>query len=124
MRFDPLAPALPRASRSKTPGIAQGTSRATKVAKGAANILVAFSSAMMDGRRIADPHAFNPQRPPNDYIHFGYGLHTCFGIHMNLALLPLMLKPLLARHNLRRAPGPAGHLTKTRRLRRPTVRRI
>jgi cytochrome P450 len=81
------------------------------VAKGA-NILVAFSSAMMDGRRIADPHAFNPQRPPNDYIHFGYGLHTCFGILMNLALLPLMLKPLLARHNLRRAPGPAGHLKK------------
>jgi cytochrome P450 len=110
MRFDPLAPALPRVAL-KDATIAQGTSRATKVAKGA-NILVAFSSAMMDGRRIADPQTFNPHRPANDYIHFGYGLHTCFGIHMNLALLPLMLKPLLARPNLRRAPGPAGHLKK------------
>ena len=110
MRFDPLAPALPRIAL-KDATIAQGTRRATKVAKGA-NILVAFSSAMMDGRRIAEPNAFNPQRPPNEYIHFGYGLHTCFGIHMNLALLPLMLKPLLAQPNLRRAPGEAGHLKK------------
>jgi cytochrome P450 len=106
----PMAPALPRVAL-KDATIAQGTSRATKLAKGA-NILVAFSSAMMDGRRIADPHTFNPHRPANDYIHFGYGLHTCFGIHMNLALLPLLLKPLLARPNLRRAPGPAGHLKK------------
>jgi hypothetical protein len=31
---------------------------------------------------------------------------------MNMALLPLMLKALLKRRNLRRAPGPEGHLTK------------
>lgn len=67
---------------------------------------------MMDERRIADPQAFNPRRLPHEYIHFGYGLHQCFGIHMNMALLPLMLKALLKRRNLRRAPGPEGHLTK------------
>jgi cytochrome P450 len=110
MRFDPLAPALPRVALANST-IAQGTSRATKVAKGA-TVLAAISSAMMDGRRVPDPRRFNPRRLPHEYIHFGYGLHTCFGIHMNLALLPLMLKPLLARSGLRRAPGAEGRLKK------------
>jgi cytochrome P450 len=110
MRFDPLAPFLPRvATRATT--IAAGTPRAVAVAPGT-KVLVAFSAAMMDPRRVTDPKTFNPHRPPHEYIHFGYGLHQCFGIHMNLALLPLMLKALLKRPDLRRAPGPEGHLTK------------
>jgi cytochrome P450 len=77
-----------------------------------ATVLAAFSSAMMDERRLLDPQSFNPRRLPHEYIHFGYGLHTCFGAQMNKALLPLMLKPLLKRPNLRRAPGPTGTLSK------------
>jgi hypothetical protein len=45
-------------------------------------------------------------------MHFGYGLHTCFGIHINKALLPLMLKPVLQRQGLRRAAGQDGQLSK------------
>jgi len=105
-----LAPALPRVS-TKACTIAAGTSRATAVPQGA-NVLVAFSSAMMDERRIPDPQSFNPRRLAHEYIHFGYGLHQCFGIHMNKALLHLMLKPLLKRPGLRRAPGSDGHLRK------------
>ena len=67
---------------------------------------------MVDERRLLDPQSFNPRRLPHEYIHFGYGLHACFGTQMNKALLPLMLKPLLKRQNLRRAPGPAGVLSK------------
>jgi cytochrome P450 len=110
MRFDPLAPALPRVALQNAT-IARGTSRATGIAKGT-NVFVGFSSAMMDERRICEPLRFDPKRTPHSYIHFGYGLHTCFGIHMNLALLPLMLRPLLMRSGLRRAPGGEGHLTK------------
>ena len=33
----------------------------------------------------------------------GYGMHACFGAHINRAVLPAMLKPLLAQPNLRRA---------------------
>jgi cytochrome P450 len=110
MRFDPLAPALPRIALKDTE-IASGTSRARKVAKGT-TVLAAFSSAMMDERRIPDPRQFNPQRMPHEYIHFGYGLHTCFGIHINRALLPLVLKPLLRRADLRRADGAEGKLRK------------
>jgi cytochrome P450 len=63
---------------------------------------------MMDERRVPNPRSFDPRRLPHGYIHFGYGLHRCFGIHMNMALLPLMLKLLLRRPQLRRAPGAAG----------------
>lgn len=110
MRFDPLAPALPRVATT-TSIVAAGTSRATTVAKDA-KVYVAFASAMMDERRIPDPHSFNPRRLPHEFMHFGQGLHTCFGIHMNKALLPLTLKPLLKRANLRRAPGAEGVLRK------------
>ena len=75
-------------------------------------MLAAISSAMMDERRIPEPRRFDPHRLAHEYMHFGYGLHTCFGIHMNQALLPLMLKPLLQRRGLRRTPGAAGHLRK------------
>jgi cytochrome P450 len=110
MRFDPLAPFLPRVA-TKESTIAAGTRRAVKVPAGA-KVFVAFSSAMMDERRLPNPKAFNPRRLPHEYIHFGYGLHQCFGIHMNNALLPLMLKALLKRPGLRRAPGSLGRLLK------------
>ncbi len=110
MRFDPLAPALPRVALADAT-IARGTSRATRVHKGA-TVLVGFASAMMDERRIADPRAFRPGRLPHEYIHFGQGLHECFGLHINGATLHRMLKPLLRRPGLRRAAGAEGKLRK------------
>ncbi len=110
MRFDPLAPGLPRLTvRDGT--IAQGLKRARSVPKGS-TVLAAFASAMMDERRVPDPKTFNPRRLDYEYIHFGHGVHECFGRHINNATLHRMLKPLLARRNLRRAPGPSGHLSK------------
>ncbi|HWT12828.1 MAG TPA: cytochrome P450 [Allosphingosinicella sp.] len=110
MRFDPLAPAMPRVAIADAV-VAAGTKRARTVEKGTA-VMVAMSSAMMDERRLEAPDSFKPDRLPHEYIHFGYGHHTCFGIHINKIVLPLMLKPLLKRRNLRRAPGRAGHLRK------------
>ncbi|MET0309146.1 MAG: cytochrome P450 [Sphingomonas sp.] len=110
MRFDPLGPGLPRVALADAV-IARGTKHEATVAKGD-TVLAAFASAMMDPRRVTDPRRFDPTRPASDYIHFGYGLHQCFGIHINQATLHLMLKPLLQRPNLRRAPGKAGRLTK------------
>lgn len=110
MRFDPLAPGLPRIVLEDSI-IAAGTRHATLVRRGD-TVLAAFASAMMDPRRVTDPRRFDPRRPASDYIHFGHGLHECFGRHINRATLHLMLKPLLARPNLRRAPGRAGRLSK------------
>lgn len=110
MRFDPLAPGLPR--NVLVDGvIARGTSHQAEV-KAGDTVLAAFASAMMDPRRVTDPARFDPHRPASNYIHFGYDLHQCFGRHINRATLHLMLKPLLKRGNLRRAPGKAGHLVK------------
>jgi len=67
---------------------------------------------MMDAGRLPDPRRFDPRRQPYEYIHFGYALHQCFGIHMNHATLHRMLKPLLKQDNLRRARGSAGKLSK------------
>ena len=110
MRFDPLAPALPRVALNDCV-LARGTRRATRIAKGT-TVLAAFSSAMFDASRVPDPWRFNPRRLPHEYIHFGLGLHTCFGLHINQRLLPLMLKPLLRRSNVRRARGHDGRLSK------------
>ncbi len=110
MRFDPLAPALQRVALADAT-IARGTGRATTLRKGA-TVLVGFASAMMDERRIADPRVFRPGRLPHEYIHFGQGLHACFGLHINEATLHRMLKPLLRRPGLRRAPGTEGRLRK------------
>lgn len=110
MRFDPLAPGLPRVALADTV-IAAGTPHAAPV-KAGETVLAAFASAMMDPRRVADPRRFDPWRPPSDYIHFGYALHQCFGLHINMATLHLMLKPLLQQPGLRRAPGAAGRLRK------------
>lgn len=110
LRFDPLGPAMPRVLVEDVT-VAQGTSRAVTIPKGA-TVYLSFMSAMRDPRRVADPDTFNPKRPASDYIHFGMGLHQCFGIHINMALVPLMLKPLLRREGLRRKPGPDGHLAK------------
>jgi cytochrome P450 len=67
---------------------------------------------MMDPDRVPDPRRFKPGRLPHEYIHFGYGMHECFGRHINHATLHRMLKPLLRRPNLRRAPGAEGRLRK------------
>jgi cytochrome P450 len=110
MRFDPLAPGLPRIAL-KDWTVACGTRRATTIPKGA-TVLAAFASAMMDERRIFEPHRFEPGRPPSSYIHFGHGMHECFGRYINHFTLHRMLKPLLRRPNVRRAPGREGQLRK------------
>jgi cytochrome P450 len=110
MRFDPLAPGLLRTA-VKPWTVARGTRRATLIPEGA-TVFVAFASAMMDERRVPDPDRFDPHRRPHEYIHFGYGLHQCFGRHINHATLHLMLKPLLKQPQLRRAKGADGHLAK------------
>ncbi len=110
MRFDPLAPGLPRTVLQDWT-IAAGTPRQRTVPAGA-TVFNAFASAMMDPRRLPDPDRFDPRRLSHEYIHFGYALHQCFGIHINHATLHMMLKPLLKRHKLRRARGSAGKLRK------------
>jgi cytochrome P450 len=57
---------------------------------------------MFDGDKVDAPNGFRIDRPTWVYMHWGYGLHTCFGQYINQIQIPLILKPLLATHNLRR----------------------
>jgi cytochrome P450 len=110
MRFDPLAPGFKRVALIDHE-LASGTPRARRIPAGA-TVFAATASAMMDGRRVPLPSSFDPDRHAHDYMHFGHGLHECFGRLINEATLHRMVKPLLARPGLRRAKGGAGRLEK------------
>lgn len=110
MRFDPLAPGFRRIAL-KGHELASGTGRARHIPEGA-TVFAATASAMMDPRRVGCPERFDPSRPPRDYLHFGHGLHQCFGRYINHATLHRMVKPLLAQPGLGRAAGRAGRLEK------------
>lgn len=108
LRFNPLGPGVFRIANEDY-RVAEGTPHATTIPAGS-TVLVALQSAMMDHRRIDDPHLVKPDRPAWQYLHFGDGLHTCFGRYINQVQIPLMAMALLTRPNLRRAPGPDGVL--------------
>jgi cytochrome P450 len=111
MRLAPQGPGLIR--RAQVDCVAgEGTHHATLVPAGTLTF-AATQSAMLDGDVIEDPHDFRPGRPSRHYLHFGAGLHQCFGRFANAMQLPLIAKALLRQPNLARAPGAAGLLVKS-----------
>jgi cytochrome P450 len=106
LRFDPVNPIIYRRAVRDTE-IARGTRRALRVPKGSM-VLAANLSSMFDPLAMESPDAFRADRPWGDYMLWGYGMHTCFGAQINHAVVPAMLKPLLAREGLRRA-GPVDN---------------
>ena len=108
LRFDPINPVIyRRATRDTT--IAHGTPRGRRVARGMM-VMGANLSAMFDPMKLENPDAFRTDRPWGDYMLWGYGMHNCFGAHINRAVMPQMLKPLLRQEQLRRSPGAAGRI--------------
>jgi cytochrome P450 len=107
-RFKPLNPGPFRVCVEDYT-VAAGTPRATRLKKGV-KLLASTQSAMLDPRRVVRPTAFDPARPPSDYMLFGVGLHWCIGARLAEAQITQTLKPLLMRRGLRRAPGAAGRL--------------
>jgi cytochrome P450 len=111
LRFNPNNPGVFRVA-SEDYVVAKGTPHAKLVPKGT-SVLAATQSAMFDDTVVANPNDFLINRPSYIYMHWGVGLHTCFGQYINQVQIPAILKPLLQRKNLRRAPGPAGTLQYT-----------
>lgn len=105
--------------RPQTPGIMRvaahscrvGLDRAhPKTIRAGATVLAATASAMMDEDAIEAPRHFKRDRPWTDYLHFGYGMHTCAGMAISRAVLPELGRALLSRGPLRRAKGRAGRI--------------
>jgi cytochrome P450 len=108
LRFRPLNPVIYRRAL-RDASVAGGRLRGRHIPKDRM-VMASNLSAMFDPLTIPDAASFRTDRPWEVYILWGYGLHTCFGAHINRAVLPALLKPLLAKPGLRRAPGAAGRL--------------
>jgi cytochrome P450 len=110
MRLAPFAAGVLRRTRLDAL-VGEGTHHATRIPAGTLT-LAATESAMLDGRVLDDPDDFRAGRPAHDYLHFGAGLHHCFGRFANAMQIPLIAKALLSAGELTRAPGDAGRLAR------------
>lgn len=107
VRFNPHHPLQVRFCRRETQ-IAAKLRRAKNIPAGTFTY-VATLSAMFDPAVFTHPEEFNAQRE-TEYLHFGFGMHACFGRHINAVQIPELLAALLRLPNLRRAPGSAGRI--------------
>jgi cytochrome P450 len=103
-RFRCTNPLVPRQSAVEHT-LASGTTIPAGV-----DVWAILQAAMMDGDALDDPRRFVPGRPDGVYLHFGGGLHRCFGEHAAKAQLGQMATALLACDGLRRAPGARGRV--------------
>ena len=103
LRFNPQNPFLIRKCTVDTT-IAARTTRETTIKAGTL-VLVGTQSAMFDPEVFPEPDAFRADRPQDKYIHFGHGIHTCFGRYFAAEIIPGCLKPLIKQPGLRRTHG-------------------
>ncbi|HEX2203487.1 MAG TPA: cytochrome P450 [Longimicrobium sp.] len=108
VRFNPHTPLMARRC-ARPAGIAAGTPRARTVAAGTP-VAVGTLSAMFDPDGFPDPGRFRIDRDVRTYLHFGWGMHQCFGLGINLVVIPEIVAALLRLPGLRRAPGRAGRV--------------
>ncbi len=101
LRFRPNLPAIIRFS-SQDQVLGTSGKKAYKIAAGK-RIFALVASAMLDKRRFPKPNAFLEDRPREDYLFFGHGLHKCYGNYINYITIPEMLMALLKHENLRPA---------------------
>lgn len=105
-RFSPMNPVIYRRA-TRDVEIARGTRRRARI-KAGTMVLASNLSAMFDPFALERPEAFTPGRPWESYMLWGYGMHSCFGQHINRAVIPQILKPLLKRGGLAAQGTPDG----------------
>lgn len=104
LRFLPHAPVLQRrCPRDVTLRSGRGVPAGTEVT-------LAVQSAMFDPAAFPEPGSFHADRPADRHLHFGWGLHSCFGKHINRVQIPELVAGLLRLPGLRRVPGRDGKL--------------
>lgn len=60
-------------------------------------VLVLYASANRDERKWDRPDAFDITRNPRDHVAFGFGIHTCAGMHLARLEITALLTALLER---------------------------
>jgi cytochrome P450 len=101
MRLAPQGPGLLRRASCDFK-VAEGTMHETTIPAGTLTF-VATQSAMLDDDVVDDPEEFRIDRPPHHYLHFGVGMHECFGRFANALQIPIIAKAILRHPNLARA---------------------
>ncbi|MDI3283874.1 cytochrome P450 [Polyangium sp. 15x6] len=92
-RFDPYPSLLYRTALTDYE-LAAGTPRATRIAKGS-RVILSLASAMADEEALEDPDVFQPGRPDEHSLLFGYGSHACIGRFLAGPLMAEIAAPLL-----------------------------
>lgn len=99
LRFNPLNPILARrAAQDETVGA--GTERARRIPSGR-TVYLAILPAMFDPKVFEQPDQFRIDRPADSYLHFGGGLHACFGRYINVIQIPELVAALVRLDGLR-----------------------
>jgi cytochrome P450 len=108
VRFNPHTPLMARHC-SRDAVLAAGTPRERTV-RGGSSLAVGTLAAMFDADGFPDPERFRIDRDIRSYLHFGWGMHQCFGLGINMVVIPEIMAALLRLPALRRAPGREGRV--------------
>lgn len=108
LRFNPINPLVFRYCEQDYT-LASGTSRATQI-KANTIVFACTASAMFDASELTEAETFSIERPKYQYMHFGYGHHTCLGKYIGLVQIPEVIKRVLLRPNVRLIPGEQGKI--------------
>lgn len=108
VRFNPHTPLMSRFCARETV-VAAGTPRERRIPAGS-SVLIGTLSAMFDEEGFPEPGEFRTDRDARGYLHFGWGMHQCFGLAVNHLVIPEIVGALLRLPHLRRAPGRDGRV--------------
>jgi cytochrome P450 len=108
LRFSPEIPFLPRIATVNAT-VAAMTSRAAMIPENSL-VLAATSSAMFDPLAFDQPESFKLNRGLDTYLHFGAGVHRCFGERIARIVVPEAIAAMLRREGLRPIRGAAGRM--------------
>ncbi|HKQ04962.1 MAG TPA: cytochrome P450 [Blastocatellia bacterium] len=108
LRFNPHNPIIIRHC-DKPYTLARGSRYEATIPEGTL-VFAGTVAAMFDPEAFPAPDEFRSNRPTEPFLHFGYGMHTCFGEYINRVQLPVALQRLLRLKSIRRAAGDAGRL--------------
>lgn len=73
-------------------------------------VILWFAAGNRDPRVFDRPHSFVPARAPNEHLGFGWGIHSCMGLHLARLEMRILLERLAARGQTVRTIGEPDRL--------------
>lgn len=95
LRFDTMATVMRRYARADV------EIAGVRIPKGC-NVFIATGSAMFDESAWSEPELIKTDRPLDRYLHFGDGMHRCFGEYINRIQVPIIVGSVVRLPNVRK----------------------